>query len=500
MTRPPARPLLPSPADVVFILFLLVMPLARGWQALNTDGDLGRHLRVGQAMIAERELFHTDRFSFTAAGRPFVPYEWLSEVLFAGTHDVGGLAGVLVLVALVVAATYAALALFLNRSGVDPALAFFTAIVAGVSGAFHWLARPHVFTILGAVLLLWILERGGRRTPLLTGALFLVWANLHGGFLYGLVLIVVYVVADAMAPLGAGAREAPARELRRHALALGAALAAACLTPSGLALFPHVIGYLGKSYLVDRTAEYQSPDFHEWYGRVFLALLVAMLGALAWSRRRLPLPWLGVLLANTAFALNSARNIPLFAVTAVPLVAMHLDPAWRRVRLGTVARMRSAFARASEVAATGPWSAAAACAMLALAAGHGSIAGRALLPAAFDPAVFPVEAVREARTARLQGRIFNEFAWGGYLLYAWPEQKVFIDGQTDFYGEAITRSYTRIRGQEPGWREELDRWKIDLLLLPSSSALAAAALATNEWRVWHRDATAMVLVREGTSS
>ncbi|MBA3496325.1 MAG: hypothetical protein H0T86_04400, partial [Gemmatimonadales bacterium] len=321
------RRVLPSPADIVFILFLIAMPLARGWQALNTDGDLGRHIRVGQTMIERGALFYTDRFSFTAANQPFVPYEWLSEVLFAEAHRQGGLAGVLVLVALVVAATYAVLTLLLLRAGVDPSLAFLTALVAGLSGAFHWLARPHVFTLLGAVLLLWLLERGGRLALWLVGALFVAWANLHGGFLYGLVLIGLYLASST--------------DRRRYALTLGAALAGACLTPSGPGIVAHVGGYLGKTYLVDRTAEYQSPDFHEWYGRVFMVVLLAILGALALSRRRLPLPWLAVLLANTAFALNSARNIPLFAITALPLVVMHFDSTWRELRSRVLVRFRA---------------------------------------------------------------------------------------------------------------------------------------------------------------
>ena len=56
--------LLPAPADILFILFLAALPLARGWQAINTDGDLGRHLRIGSDILADG-LFFTDRYSWT---------------------------------------------------------------------------------------------------------------------------------------------------------------------------------------------------------------------------------------------------------------------------------------------------------------------------------------------------------------------------------------------------------------------------------------------------
>ncbi|HEU4762925.1 MAG TPA: hypothetical protein VFS74_11440, partial [Gemmatimonadales bacterium] len=66
----------------MFGLTLFAAAVLRGWQMINTDGDLGRHLRVGREILAHG-LFFTDKFSWTMQGKPFVPYEWGSEVLFA---------------------------------------------------------------------------------------------------------------------------------------------------------------------------------------------------------------------------------------------------------------------------------------------------------------------------------------------------------------------------------------------------------------------------------
>ena len=137
---------------------------------------------------------------------------------------------------------------------------------------------------------------------------------------------------------------------------------------------------------------------------------------------------------TTAFALHSARNIPLWALTALPILALHLDSEWRQRSGGLVGRLRAAFTEADGLARAGPWAAAAALALVALAFGGGRVGGAQLLEDRFDERVFPVEAVRRARAAGLTGRMYNELAWGGYILHAWPEQRVFIDGQTDFYG------------------------------------------------------------------
>ena len=136
--------LLPAPADLVFVLTLFAAAVLRGWQMINTDGDLGRHLRVGREILAHG-LFFTDKFSWTMQGQPFVPYEWGSEVLVALAHRMAGLPGVVALTAIVIALAYFCLNLFLQRLGVDPLLAFGTTVAAIILGAAHWLARPHVW-------------------------------------------------------------------------------------------------------------------------------------------------------------------------------------------------------------------------------------------------------------------------------------------------------------------------------------------------------------------
>ena len=491
----PRRFALPSPADAVFILFLLAVTLVRAHQAINTDGDLGRHIRVGETILEQGRLFYSDRFSHTMAGQPFVPHEWLSEVLFAAANRLGGLPGALVLTGIVVAGAYALTVLFLQRSGVDPLLAFATAVAAGVLGAVHWLARPHVFTLLGAVVVLWLLERGARRAPLAAVVVFAAWANLHGGFLYGLALITLYLIGDGLEIRWGHGRSHWVGRLRQHGLLLAGALAGALINPSGPGLLVHVTGYLGKDYLVDRTAEYQSPDFHALYGRIFLVVVLGVVAALALAGRRPTFPRLVTVLATLAFAMMSIRNIPLFGLVALPLVALHLAgvlPAWRGRVLD---RLRAGFAEAARTTSFGGWSAIATGLLLAAAATRWGPGGRPLVQAGFDPAVFPVEAVARARAAGLSGPVFNEFAWGGYLLYAWPEQPVFIDGQTDFYGERLTREYATIRETGAGWQEALARRGVALMLLPPDAPLVRALSGSPSWKVEYVDATAALLQR-----
>lgn len=483
--------LLPAPADILFILFLAALPLARGWQAINTDGDLGRHLRIGSDILADG-LFFTDRYSWTMQGQPFVPYEWLSEVLFALLHRWAGFNGVLVLCGLLVAASVWLLMLWFRRMGVDPMLAFLASAAAGLAGSFHWLARPHLWTLPGTVLVLFLaaspfstagavrrpegrdLRRPDRKQLVLTTMLFALWANLHGGFLFGLVLLGLMTLGEAVDWWIHNRHHAPARTYQ-HLAILGAATVGSCINPVGPALFSHMFATLGNSWVLSMTMEYRSPNFHLWWGKVFLVALSACVAAMALVRRPVPFRILVPFMVTTAFALHSARNIPLWALSGMPLIVTHLDPDWKALRNRALLRLRSSFEIAAQMSAVGLWSASAAVAALALA--------RVAPPhPGFDPNVFPVEAVARARSEGVTGPILNELAWGGYILYAWPELHVFIDGQTDFYGQQLSQLYASLRAAEPGWNERIDSLGVQTILMPADAPLSPALRGMPGWR------------------
>ncbi len=493
------RLLLPSVTDLVFLLLAVLTPVSKAHQMLNSDGDLARHLRVGNYILNHHGLFYHDFLSFTVFGKPFVPYEWGSEVLFTLADRIGGLAGVVIFTGLIVASTYALVTHFLRSRGVDPLLALGVGLFAALVSELHWLSRPHIFTSLASIALLILLERSQRRWRALWlfAALFVVWTNLHGGFLFGLVLIGVYVAGDLVEARFGGERTTWMERARWHGAALVTALVACCVNPSGPLLFEHVTGYLGNALLVNVTEEYRSPNFHDFGPRLFLLALLLIVGGLAIQRQRPSYPRLLTLLVTVAFALFSARNIPLFAVTALPLMALEMQSLWKRNE-GALARLQASFALGDRAAGSGIWAGVVGLMMMALAFNSGSALGSPVVQAQFDPAIFPVGAVNDARAAGVQGRIFNELSWGGYMLTAWPEEQVFIDGQTDLYGADVTADYLTISDLDPGWRDVLNRWDISLVMVPSSSPLGNELARDPSWSIWHCDSTAVILQRGGT--
>lgn len=147
----------PSLVDVLFILIALWQVLTQGRALVSADGDAARHIRVGNEILGGRGFFREDFLSYTMEGQPFVPYEWGAEILQALAYRIGGLPGVVVFNSLLIATSYAVLMFFLRRSGLSPLPAIAVAGVSALLGSSHWLARPHLFTILGSVLLLMLL-------------------------------------------------------------------------------------------------------------------------------------------------------------------------------------------------------------------------------------------------------------------------------------------------------------------------------------------------------
>lgn len=501
----------------IAVLLIVALPIGYGQRWLSLDGDPGRHIRVGETILRSG-LFYRDPFSFTKADAPFVPYEWLSEVLTALSVRLAGLPGLLVLTGAVIALTYAVVTQTLWRRGVSTVVAVPTLLLALAVGTVHWHARPHVFTLLGAAVLMVLVDRAA--DPSRTASrrdtwwaawpvipLFACWANLHGGFLYGLFVLAAVVVGDRLEMLNASGPDVGRWRdaLVRHTAMLGAGLIAPMLTPSGPKLYLHTLSYLGDTYLVNNTQEYMSPDFHvARFALIAIVLATITLGVLP---RRAPFPTLAVVAINLAFSLMAGRNLPLFGIVALPLIAQELERALATWVPDWSSRLGRPIPGTNGTRLAVGWPAGAIVAMFLLArttSGTVQPADRfatrsTLFPTTFNPAVFPVRAVSAARAAQLNGRIFHEFTWGGFILYAWPEQHVFIDGQTDFYGDSITQEYREILGVEPGWRRKLAAWRIDLALIETASPLADALTHEAGWRPVYCDSTAVLFQRDESS-
>jgi hypothetical protein len=316
--------------------------------------------------------------------------------------------------------------------------------------------------------------------------LMLFWANLHGEFIAGFLVLGAYlagwgwdfVFRKAETSLSAG---------RQLGLVTGLSFLATLVNPVGLRTWTTVLGYVNNSYLIRHTNETNPPNFLEPKFLILLVLLSLSMFLLAVKKERLATGQAILLAGFSALSLMAARNVHLYGVVAPFVLATTLTGS-REVPL--VKRYETLFATLESRLSGIVWPVAIFL-LLSLSL--------ALRPASerphFNPAFYPVEAVTWLKANPQPGEMFNAFDWGGYLIFnLWPEKRVFIDSQTDVYGEAFTREYEQVITLRSSWQTVLDKYAVRWAIFPPDWPLAEA-LATVGWQEIYRDSTAVIYRR-----
>lgn len=311
-------PLLPDiPSLYGFIVFVTLF-IFDGGKAL-LDGDTFWHIKAGMTMLDRGSILTQDIFSHTAKGIPWTAHEWLAEVIMAGLHRWAGLQGVALFYFLIAALSFWLL-FRLARRLTNEWLALLWVSLAFAFSMTHLLARPHIFSWLFGVCTLALLQRGGRSRFLLP-PLIALWANLHGGFVLGLVLQAIFMAGAILDTLGNDGLSQWRTALRSQKFALIillASLAASGLNPFGydLLLFPFLVT---KTVFTTGIGEWLAPDMQkEVFFRFYLLMVIFLVSLprlqIDWTNRLLLIFWLNASLAH-------GRYISMAAVFLVPLLA-----------------------------------------------------------------------------------------------------------------------------------------------------------------------------------
>jgi hypothetical protein len=417
------------------------------------------------------------------------PHEWLAQAAFALANRALSLPGDVLLSAIVIASAF--LLIFhesMKRSSMALASLGIT-LLAAASASLHWLARPHIFTFLYLAIYLIMLERvrTGRKTPIwVFGLVMLLWANTHGAFIAGFVCWGAYLSGEVFESLEQGEWDTTRFKTWGEIGALSFAIT--FLNPTGFSLWKTSFGFIGNRYLVSHTQEYLPPDFHNPGAWPFLLMIGLTILVLSLKKNRPPLSH-GFLLAGWAvMGLYSARNIPLFAIIAAPILSETVADILSRVKRWN--KIEGNILKIEQSLKGGMWSVVSIL-LIAIALS---------MPVmqtynTFDESIFPVAAVDWLEDNPQKGNVFNHFPWGGYLLYRqWPQTLVFIDGQTDFYGEALTRKYEQVITLGENWESVLDNYDVAWTLIPTNSNLTQE-LKLDGWLVLYEDNTATILSR-----
>jgi len=488
--------LFPSAAVIVFFIvfgaFVLYAP-----SRLLADPDAGWHIRNGQFILETKSIPRVDHFSWSMPGKPWYAWEWLYDALTGALTNLGGLTLFTIFNAAIIALTFAAfLRAMMRRSG-DFVSSFAIWVLAAAAGSIHFLGRPHVVTMLFLYVLLEMIaafERGEEKWLLYVAPLmFVLWANLHGGFVAALVVLAIVTIGTWWD------RKPNAGKLA--AITLGSA-AVTLISPYGWNLHAHVFGYLGSDYLMRTIEEFAAPGFRGFQTISFGLLVLIAIAVLAKVRTRNTTDLLLVLFA-IAIGLRAIRNIPLACIVIGFVLAPYTLEFWREAAGGNsrgaaLARRIGEFST-STAAMDMKFSGVALAAIgVVLAIVLGIAAERAFANPVpkqhWDESTLPVKAADYLVEHDLQEKVFSSDHWGAYLIWRFHPGKVFVDDRHDFYGEAFVREILQVTDLQPGWRNVLDKYGIERVLVPAKSTVATE-LAPEGWREIYRDQTSVIVQR-----
>jgi hypothetical protein len=461
IARGASADLIQAAAALVLFAILLFDPRVLG------DGDTYWHLAAGEWMLAHGQVLHRDVFSYTHAGQPWETHEWLSEILMAAVFRAGGWSGLLVLYATAAAATVGLIAGRVKRSlGGLTLVAVLVLAMACSAGTL--LVRPHLLVL--PIMIVWLRELlaardAGRAPRWFMPALLVLWANLHGSYVFGLLLMGPFAL-EALVEAPPGARLSV---LRRWAPVCLASAAGMLLTPHGMdgVTYPFKIMSMGT---LNAISEWQPADFSKPSAFEFTLLLTLFVSL--WRGVRVPPVRLVLLLFLLYMALQHGRHMMVLAVTAPLILAEPLAAA-----LGRQPQPRAGGRRT--------WAAFGALAVVLAV-------GRMAVPVArVDGEATPLTALAQVPPALAGRPMINSYDFGGYLIF--KGVKPFIDGRSDMYGDAQFRRFLQIRGGDrPSLDAAVRRYGVAWTLLQPDEPLVAVLDATPGWRRLYADRYAVV--------
>jgi hypothetical protein len=442
------------------------------------DTDIWWHLRVGEWISLHHAIPRTELFSASMAGTPWAAYSWLFELLNFELFRRLGAPGLLVYTAGLLLLITAAVFTMVRRNHQQlPAAALLTFICMFTMGHLYT-PRPWLFSMLFFTLELDILmrvRRSGSSRPLLWLPLvFGLWANIHIQFVYGLFILGVAMV------------ESLAKRRWKNLPTLAAAgplvatlicsLVATLATPYGAGIYFVVHGYATQSGALNSISELQAIPFRDLIH--YSALLFALLSAAFLGRKRRWLSFEGALLLFAAFvSFRSQRDAWVVAIVGAAILADALP------------RITAPNFRPAKYLL--PAAAAIAVCLLAIAFRSPELSASKLRER--QTAQLPVGAVYFIRAHGYSGPLFNDFNWGGYLIWN-LRMPVSIDGRQNVYGDQRIDRSIATWGGAPDWHSDPELQSAGLVVGPNNAPLTQLLRTDPHFQLAYHDKVAAVFV------
>jgi len=469
----------------IFFMALFTAILLLGNRMINLDGDLPRHLTFGGLILSEHQIPPTEPLIYPYENRPYTSHEWLSQVIFQIVYSAAGLPGLVLTAAILLSSTFYILFSYLVKRLSLRLPVLFIIAWGAFATSLNWAIRPHLFSmLLLAVWLIWTdrLRRGEEIPIWRFPILMMLWSNVHGIFISG--VLVLFAFASGWVVDYLFTKEGDLKTGKRLWLALVLSIAGSTLNPGGANSWFSILGFVNNQYLMSRMLEANSPNFQLPEMRIIFLLLAFSIFLLAIKREKFT-SGQGFLLAGfTAMSLMAFRNIQLYGIVA-PFVLAEAFTSFRDFPI--LKRLENTLSVIEEkITGVGyPLVTAILLGTVILLSPLSKVLYQ------FNPQAFPVEAAAWLKSNPQTGNMFNNLNWGGYLEFTLPQQKAFIDSMADVTGE-VTMDYEAILTTSMGWEDLMQSYNIKWMVVEPDSPIATV-LINQGWKTIYHDETAIVI-------
>jgi hypothetical protein len=490
--------LTPSIAGIVLVSVFLSQTFTAA-QGLLKDCDTGYHIRAGEYILNNLSIPKSDIFSFHSPPLPWIAHEWLSEVIMAAIHRISGLTGIVIFFSILISIVYYLLFKILQSLKSNIIVASFVIMLVIASSQMHWLARPHIFSMLLILVWYYLLDayqyNNQRNFLYLQIPLMLLWVNIHGGFITGFILNGIYLLGNIVELISS--TESERNVYRRKAIILGLTIITcffiSLINPYGYQILIFPFKLVKEKFILDNISEFLSPNFHSLWAIPFELFLFITLAVFSFTKKRLNLIELVLIIFFLHMSLVSARYIPLFCIIAAPIVVKQAEQMLEHSK-GKISnflmRKSDSFSEIDASASDFVWPAVAFLIVILLAFSS-------QIKHDFDLNKKPIEAAKFIEQEHIKGNMFNMDEFGDYIIYRnYPKYRVFIDGRIDMYGSKKFKEYIEVVNFEQGWGEILEKYQITWIIYYSKSALSRYLLQNEDWSLVYADKVASIFLKK----
>ena len=447
------------------------------------DGDLGLHLRIGEYIFKTRSLIYNNPFGLYFNDYPYVYHSWLSQLIIFLIYKISGLYGLNFFYALLSVLTIFVLHKICVEKGKAKdsllILAFLTPFIVFISGL---RTRAITFLFLGVLqLFLLKIEKGQKRLAFLIPFLFAFWVNLHGGFLMGLILLLLWIIFEIIQ------FKSPAKTLLLFKILIASILF--CLfNPYGIGVYTQPLKMMTTPAIFKNITDWQPLSAHPTallIGLVFVFLVFLFKNIISQKDQFL-------FFCMFFLAVFSSRFFLMVVFITLPLLVVMLNfiknKSWFRkaiksplVLLSLTIFFLSIFLKQSFQILEMVWV-------------YQSMENYA---SSLNPPI-PYQAIEFIKEKNLSKKMLNDYNWGSFLLWQLPERKIFVDGRMDTFviqGKPFLEDYLPIIFAEKGWKQLLEKYEIEVIFLEKKFPLAKILPLLPEWKKVYEDEMAVILTR-----